>query len=134
MMELPYSFVYIHKPSCTDWVRYSSIRGKYTIAIQEYRDYLKSDEPVKLMRNHLPIKLVIGIARCHPEDQYNKSVGRRIACENLDVKPFFISEYHNTIDEDYSIRTVIIAHNLELNLWLEISYSNKKKYITYKVI
>lgn len=72
--------------------------------------------------------LNVGIAKCHPEDNYIRKVGKEISSQKLEEIHFLIDKI-NFINEDYyCIKLFFQTGLLMTKLELEVKSDNKKVY------
>ena len=79
---------YIHDHiTCTEWGNFDKDRKRtYCFELPEY--YIIETELMKMITDvdYRPIvSIVVGVANCHPEDQYVKSIGRELAFANREL-------------------------------------------------
>ena len=65
----------------------------------------------------------IGIAKCNPKDQYNKTIGREIALSKIQLKTFYIKRIETDSDSN-EIVLILEGIGLEVTMVLRKSFEN----------
>lgn len=91
-----------HKDFCLD--------QSYTFAIK-FDDICVADyEPMMTasLRRGIPFSVGIGVARCHPEDNFCKKTGREISLKNMKPVLMQITQFRMFRNNDGKYQTVIV--------------------------
>lgn len=64
------------------------------------------------------IPIEVGVSICHPEDNFNKAIGRELSYSNLETKDFYIKEFSSSFS-DNKIIIKLVSEDIEMFLLLK---------------